>query len=73
MFPPAPPPALTAKVGTMKRKRQVRDILDHLDSGHTDDIFDSTPFKKKSKLKNKQVYYACKLKCFLVNCADALN
>lgn len=49
-----PPPALTAGVGTMKRKRQVRDILDHLDSGYIDDIFNTTPFKK-SKLKDKQV------------------
>ena len=47
-----PPPALTAKVGTIKRKRQVRDILDHLDSGHTDDCFGSTPFKR-SKFRNK--------------------
>jgi hypothetical protein len=49
-----PPPALTAKVGTIKRKRQVRDILDHLDQGHTDDWFGSTPFKK-SKFRNKVV------------------
>ena len=56
-----PPPALTAKVGTIKRKRQVRDILDHLDQGHTDDWFGSTPFKK-SKFRNKVQSYN-KQKC----------
>ncbi len=45
----ATPPAITAKVGTMKRKRQLRNALEHLDKGYSDDIFDSTPFRKKVK------------------------
>ena len=42
---------LTAKVGTMKRKRQLRDILDHHDKDHEDDAFDSTPFKRTKTIK----------------------
>ena len=40
---------VTAKTGTLKRKRQLRDALENLDSGYVDDIFDSTPFKKIKK------------------------
>ena len=40
---------ITAKTGTLKRKRQLRDALENLDSGYVDDIFDSTPFKKVRK------------------------
>ncbi|XP_022101400.1 uncharacterized protein LOC110985020 [Acanthaster planci] len=42
---------LTAKVGTMKRKRQLRDLVEQHNRGYEDDIFDSTPFKKQKKLK----------------------
>lgn len=41
--------SITAKSGTLKRKRQLRDALEHLDSGYHDDIFDSTPLKKIKK------------------------
>ena len=41
--------SITAKSGTLKRKRQLRDALEHFDSGYYDDIFDSTPFKKIKK------------------------
>ncbi len=40
------PPAITTKVGTMKRKRQLRNAPEHLDKGYSDDIFDSTPFAR---------------------------
>ncbi|XP_038077331.1 uncharacterized protein LOC119745180 [Patiria miniata] len=43
--------ALTAKVGTMKRKRQLRELVEQHSRGYEDDIFDSTPFKKQKKLK----------------------
>ena len=43
--------ALTAKAGTMKRKRQLRDLVEQHNRGYEDDIFDSTPFKKQKKLK----------------------
>ncbi|XP_033632158.1 uncharacterized protein LOC117293812 [Asterias rubens] len=43
--------ALTAKVGTMKRKRQLRDLVEQHNRGYEDDIFESTPFKKQKKLK----------------------
>lgn len=38
-------PKLTAKRGTLAAKRQIRDILDHEDVGHNDDVFDSTPLR----------------------------
>ena len=38
--------SITAKSGTLRRKRQLRDALEHFDSGYHDDIFDSTPLKK---------------------------
>ena len=45
------PPTITGKVvaraaGTMKQKRQIQE---HTDQGYSDDIFDSTPFRKKMK------------------------
>ena len=38
---------VTGRVGTMKRKREIRAILENNDKGYEDDIFDSTPFKKQ--------------------------
>lgn len=50
MTPPLTGPiAITGRVGTMKRKRQIRDALEQIDRDYTDDIFESTPFKKKVK------------------------
>ena len=40
---------ITGKTGTLKRKRQLRTAMEHMDKGYTDDIFESTPFKKKVK------------------------
>ncbi|NXG93274.1 M18BP protein, partial [Stercorarius parasiticus] len=39
------PVAITAKVGTLKRKQQMRDFLDHLPKDNHDDIFTATPFQ----------------------------
>ena len=39
--------AITAKEGTIKRKRQLRNALELMDAGYSDDIFDATPYKKK--------------------------
>ncbi|XP_014792244.1 PREDICTED: mis18-binding protein 1-like isoform X2 [Calidris pugnax] len=41
------PVAITAKVGTLKRKQQVRDFLDHLPKDNHDDIFTATPFQNR--------------------------
>ena len=51
--PPPPPPAesITSRVGTLKRKQMIRDVLQQLDEGYEDDIFDSTPFKKMKKVQ----------------------
>ncbi len=45
--------AITGRVGTMKRKRQLRAVMEHMDKGYVDDIFESTPFKKKVKMRVK--------------------
>ncbi|XP_065696099.1 mis18-binding protein 1 [Patagioenas fasciata] len=39
------PAPITAKVGTLKRKQQMRDFLDHLPKDNHDDIFTATPFQ----------------------------
>ncbi|KAM6973246.1 mis18-binding protein 1 [Aplochiton taeniatus] len=43
------PPSITAKVGTLKRKQQVRQLLDHMPKDDHDDIFNS------SRMRNKRV------------------
>ena len=42
---------LTGKAGTIKRKRQLRELVHNLNEGYKEDLFDSTPFKSTSKLK----------------------
>ncbi|NWQ90978.1 M18BP protein, partial [Burhinus bistriatus] len=39
------PVVVTAKVGTLKRKQQMREFLDHLPKDNHDDIFTATPFQ----------------------------
>ncbi|NXS54252.1 M18BP protein, partial [Brachypteracias leptosomus] len=39
------PVAITAKVGTFKRKQQMRDFLERLPKDDHDDIFTATPFQ----------------------------
>ncbi|XP_064317276.1 mis18-binding protein 1 [Phalacrocorax carbo] len=41
------PVMITAKVGTLKRKQQMRDFLDHLPKDNHDDIFTATPFQHR--------------------------
>ncbi|KFP75291.1 Mis18-binding protein 1, partial [Apaloderma vittatum] len=41
------PVTITAKVGTFKRKQQMRDFLDHLPKDNHDDIFTATPFQNQ--------------------------
>ncbi|NWX44490.1 M18BP protein, partial [Steatornis caripensis] len=41
------PVPITAKVGTFKRKQQMRDFLDHLPKDNHDDIFTTTPFQNR--------------------------
>ena len=56
--------SITAKSGTLKRKRQLRDALEHLDSGYHDDIFDSTPLKKiKKSVKVSENFLDVQNKC----------
>ncbi|NXW89953.1 M18BP protein, partial [Alopecoenas beccarii] len=41
------PVPITAKVGTLKRKQQMRDFLEHLPKDNHDDIFTATPFQNR--------------------------
>ncbi|XP_061318442.1 mis18-binding protein 1 [Pezoporus flaviventris] len=41
------PVTITAKVGTLKRKKQMRDFLDHLPKDNHDDVFTATPFQNR--------------------------
>lgn len=43
--------SLTANVGTLKRKQQLKDLLEQQNDNYTDDIFDSTPFRNSRKRK----------------------
>ncbi|KFQ70446.1 Mis18-binding protein 1, partial [Phaethon lepturus] len=38
---------ITAKVGTFRRKQQMRDFLDNLPKDNHDDIFTATPFQNR--------------------------
>ncbi|XP_064572074.1 mis18-binding protein 1 [Zonotrichia leucophrys gambelii] len=40
-------PVITAKVGTLKRKQQMREFLEHLPKDNHDDVFCATPFQKR--------------------------
>ena len=64
---------ITAKAGTLKRKRQLRDALENLDSGYVDDIFDSTPFKKIKKSVQVSINFSLPnvLHVFTVMCLHA--
>lgn len=42
---------LTGGAGTIKRKRQLRELVQNMNDGYSDDLFDSSPFKSASKLK----------------------
>ncbi|NWI71004.1 M18BP protein, partial [Todus mexicanus] len=42
---PSEPVAITAKVGTFKRKQQMREFLEHLPKDDHDDVFTATPFR----------------------------
>ncbi|NXD15832.1 M18BP protein, partial [Nothocercus nigrocapillus] len=41
------PVMVTAKVGTFKRKQQMRDFLEHMPKDNHDDIFTATPFQNR--------------------------
>ena len=42
---------VTGGVGTIKRKRGIRELLERQDLNYEDDVFDSTPFKRMKDLK----------------------
>lgn len=42
---------LTAKVGTMKRTEQLRNLLEQHNENYSDDLFDATPYGATRKRK----------------------
>ncbi|NXT08591.1 M18BP protein, partial [Prunella fulvescens] len=40
-------PVITAKVGTLKRKKQMREFLEQLPKDNHDDVFTATPFQNR--------------------------
>lgn len=54
---------VTGGVGTIKRKREIRELLEQQDVDYEDDIFDATPFKRKKDLK----VVCCQHVCFLLS------
>ncbi|NWR36311.1 M18BP protein, partial [Tachuris rubrigastra] len=38
---------ISAKVGTLKRKQQMREFLEHLPKDNHDDVFTTTPFQNR--------------------------
>ncbi|XP_063430072.1 uncharacterized protein LOC134712455 isoform X1 [Mytilus trossulus] len=43
--------AITAGKGTLKRKQQLRDLIEHHNDGYEDDLFDSTPYRNQDNVK----------------------
>ncbi|XP_052057532.1 mis18-binding protein 1-like [Mytilus californianus] len=43
--------AITAGKGTLKRKQQLRDLIEHHNDGYEDDLFDSTPYRNQGNVK----------------------
>ncbi|KFQ43273.1 Mis18-binding protein 1, partial [Nestor notabilis] len=41
------PVTITAKVGTLKRKQQMRDFLEQMPKDNHDDVFTATPFQNR--------------------------
>ncbi|KFP84591.1 Mis18-binding protein 1, partial [Acanthisitta chloris] len=40
-------PEITARVGTLKRKQQMRQFLEHLPKDNHDDVFAASPFQRR--------------------------
>lgn len=55
------PVTITAKVGTLKRKQQMRDFLEHLPKDNHDDVFTATPFQNRKVKVNlgKECIHEC--------------
>nr|XP_056707059.1 mis18-binding protein 1 [Euleptes europaea] len=45
---PSKQPAISAKVGTLKRKQQMRDFLEQMPKDNHEDIFSATPFQNRN-------------------------
>ncbi|NWV60289.1 M18BP protein, partial [Malurus elegans] len=41
-------PVIVAKVGTLKRKQQMREFLEQLPKDNHDDVFTTTPFQRRT-------------------------
>ena len=43
--------AITAGKGTLKRKQQIRELIEQQNEGYEDDLFESTPYRKQGSIK----------------------
>ena len=51
---------LVGGVGTLKRKRHLRELVDNHNKDQHDDVLDATPHKKRAKLNNvRTVNHVC--------------
>lgn len=52
---------ITAKVGTLKRKQQMREFLEHLPKDNHDDVFTATPLQNRRVQVNlgQQLLWDC--------------
>ena len=53
-------PQITAKVGTLKRKQQIRNFLEHMPKDDHDDIFTSSPMQNKRVKVGRGLFYYSK-------------
>ena len=55
----AKPLTLTGGVGTLKRKRELCQMLDAFNDNHEDDFFDATPVRQAKRLKVRYSLDTC--------------
>ena len=48
---------ITAKKGTLKRKKQLREFVEHYNDGYGDDLYNSTPYRKQDTKKVGTCYH----------------
>jgi hypothetical protein len=60
-------PGLTAGKGTMKRKRQIRELIDHHEKDHIDNPFEATPFKRLKTFNVNVRFFFVFVFCFTLD------
>jgi hypothetical protein len=44
-------------IKTLKRKKQLREFVEHYNDGYDDDLYDSTPYRKQGTVKVSTCFY----------------